>query len=267
MTNQTILKQYHLVNDYMNRLDQNGYRLIDLNMIEPFHLKDKHFQPSSILFERNEQMFAIRSDWTRTLLNYNENFLLEERLFGYFGPVIRDYQSFNQAGVELYDASKAEIIASLMLHLSFVADNTRQPMHSMVVNNDFLLDLYLEKYKLDDSIKQLIYEKNLSELRKELGKDHRIYQLMAVPVSQQYQLVEEEFGYHQEMQFIKAVKETVKDYKLKVILDLSFRSPQTYYNGFYFQVFLNYVNPLLSGGKYNNNAFGIALNLSDGGLL
>ena len=54
---------------------------------------------------------------------------------------------------------------------------------------------------------------------------------------------------------------------MKFILDLSFRSPQSYYNGFYFQVFLNHDYPLLSGGEYNSNAFGIAVNLSNGGLL
>lgn len=267
MSNIKILKQYNLVKDYMELLDREGYHLIDLNMIEPFQIEDKYDQPSNIIFERNEQIFSIRSDWTRTLLNYNENFLLDERLFGYFGQVIRDYHSFNQAGVELYNPSQEEILGSIALHLSFVAKNTDKKIHSIVVNNDNLLNLYLEKYQLNHNIRQLIYEKNLSELSKVLGSNHRIYQLMTAPVSQQFNLVEEEFGDCEEMIFIKEVKEKIKQYDLKFMLDLSFRSPQTYYNGFYFQVFLNYVNPLLSGGKYNNNAFGIALNLSDGGLL
>lgn len=267
MSNQRILKQYSLVKDYMEMLDREGYHLIDLNMVEPFQLEDKNHQPSSIVFERNEQLYAVRSDWTRTLLNYNENFRLDERLFGYFGQVIRDYHSFNQAGVELYNPTQNEVLDSIALHLAFVTANTDEKIHSVVVNNDSLLDLYVEKYQLDQPIRQLVYEKNLSELSKALGSDHRLYQLMTAPVRQQFSLVEEEFGASEEMRFIQEVKETVAPYTQKFILDLSFRSPQSYYNGFYFQVFLDYIHPLLSGGKYNNNAFGIALNLSEGGLL
>ena len=80
-------------------------------------------------------------------------------------------------------------------------------------------------------------------------------------------MVSKIFGDTKAMQAIAHLKEEITEENTKFILDLSFRSPQNYYNGLYFQAFLNSNSPILSGGEYNSNAFGIALNLADGGLL
>lgn len=72
MSNQELLNRISLGYQYTKLMADQGYRLIDLNMIEPFRIEDKKFQPSSIVFERDERMYSIRSDWTRSLLNFNE---------------------------------------------------------------------------------------------------------------------------------------------------------------------------------------------------
>ncbi|WP_020006468.1 ATP phosphoribosyltransferase regulatory subunit [Salinicoccus albus] len=267
MKNELIIRRLELARDYMNLLDEAGYQLIDMNMVEPFHIEDKRHHSSTIIFEKNEQLFSIRSDWTRSLLNYNENYYLSHRFFGYFGPVVRNYKTFYQAGVELYRPSEHEVLKSIDMHLSFAAGQSDGEFQSIIVNDDKLLDLYIDKYQLDSDIRHLVYEKNISEIRKRLGETHPLYQLMAAKVSDQINLINGEFGDGEIMSFINHLNEYLTKYHMKFIVDLSFRSPQSYYNGFYFQVFLDHDHPLLSGGEYNSNAFGIALNLSDGGLL
>lgn len=270
MTNQKILNRFQLVNEYMILMSNHDYKLIDLNMIEPFRIEDKRYQPSSLVFERNERMYAIRSDWTRSLLNYNESYFLDEKFFCYFGPIIRDYSSYYQAGVELYEPSDEDILRSIELHLDFAklkVKSDNQKLRSLVINNDYLIDLYIEKYNLPQEIRPLIYDKNLSGLSDLLGRDNPLNDILSRQVSEQFDLIQNEFSHKKEMILIKKIKAMAEAYQIKFILDLSFSSPQSYYNGLYFQVFLNYATPLLSGGEYNDQAFGIAIDIENGGLL
>lgn len=270
MSNRKMLERIALGYKYTKLLADQGYKLIDLNMIEPFRLEDKKYQPSSIVFERAERMYAIRSDWTRSLLNYNENYFLDERMFCYYGPVIRNFSSFYQAGVEIYEPTLAEIVSSIKLHLDFInanASKQNKKLRSLVINNDSLIDLYLKKYNLQEQIRDLIYDKNLSGLREEIGNNHPLCRILSTKASQQFEIVQQEFPADQEMQIIDQIKAIADDFQIRFMLDLSFRSPQTYYNGVYFQVFLNYDTPLLSGGEYNEGDFGIALNIESGGLV
>ncbi len=251
----------------MQLLSDEGYQLIDLNMVEPFQLENKSIHPDSIVFERNQQLFALRSDWTRSLLNYKQTFQLSQQKFAYYGPVVREFQTQYQAGVELFQPTIDEMLASIELHLDFVSATNESEFTILVVNNDELLDKYIAEYQLALSIKQLVVDKNLSALREKLGNEHPLYRLMAAPVSQQFGLVDDLFGESQEMQMIHRLKEKMSQSDTRFILDLSFRSPQSYYNGFYFQAFLTENTPILSGGQYADGAFGIGINLSKGGLI
>ncbi len=278
----------------MRQMAEQGCQLIDLNMIEPFRLEDKKYQPSSLIFDLNQDMYAIRSDWTRSLLNYNESYFLDARKFCYFGPVIRDYRSFYQAGVELYQPASAEILQSLEIHLDFIRDEAEQKgdqLRSIVMNHDRLIDLYIKKYQLDQSIRPLIYDKNLSLLKSKLRSAHPLLRILSARPTEQFAILKAEFRgtklraktedlscsntranqknnqFPNEIVILEQIKEIAEQRSLDCLLDLSFRSPQTYYNGLYFQVFLNYHKPLLSGGEYGERAFGIALDIEEGGLL
>lgn len=267
--NQLILKRTALGTTYLDLLDRSGFTLVDMNMIEPFSIEDKNHHPTSIVFERDSTMYAIRSDWTRTLLNFNNNYYSNDTKFGYFGPVVREHESFYQAGVEIYKASNQDIINTLLMHIQFVENSTEDTIKTFVINNDQLLDLFIDKYKLSENVRTLVYSKNISELRHVLGTDHDLYKIISAKVSEQYGMIQQLFGDTEIMQLIERVKDVIKSQnkEMKFILDLSFRSPQKYYNGLYFQAFLNANSPVLSGGQYNSSAFGIGLNLSDGGLL
>lgn len=265
--NKFILQRLALGEKYMGLLDETGYTLVDMNMIEPFSMDDKYHHPTSVVFERNNAMYAIRSDWTRTLLNFNSNFYSDDTRFGYFGPVVRENESFYQAGVEIYKAGEEDIINALLMHMNFVEECAKTSIKTLVINNDQLIDLFIEKYNLPDTMRQLIYTKNISELRELLGKNHDLYKIMSAKVSDQFKMVSSIFGDTEVMQAIAHLKEKMDEEETKFILDLSFRSPQNYYNGLYFQAFLNSNSAILSGGEYNSNAFGIALNLTDGGIL
>lgn len=267
MDNQTILKQIQLVSRYMELLTAEGYQLIDLNMVEPFQIETKNFHPDSIVFERNQQLFALRSDWTRSILNYNQSFQLSQQKFAYFGPVLREFQTQYQAGVELFKPTLEDMLASVELHLEFVRTVSESDFSVLVVNDDDLLDRYIDYYQLDSSVKQLVIDKDLSSLREQLGESHPLYQLMKLPVSQQFEKLKQLFGDSPEMQLIHKLKEKMTASGTRFVLDLSFRSPQSYYNGFYFQAFLSENTPILSGGQYAEGAFGIGINLSKGGLL
>ena len=84
MTNNIlILKRLDLGQKYLEQLDTAGYTLVDMNMIEPFSIDDKYHHPTSVVFERNNTMYAIRSDWTRTLMNFNSNYYSDDIRFGY----------------------------------------------------------------------------------------------------------------------------------------------------------------------------------------
>lgn len=267
MANTAILKRITLAMEYMQRIEESGYKLIDLNMIEPFQMENKNIHPDSIVFERNKQLFALRSDWTRSILNYNNTFQLSQQKFGYFGPVIRQHKTQYQAGVELYQPTLEEMVESIALHFDFIEEISDQTFAIIVVNNDILLDMYIKKYQLTDEIREYVIDKNLSALREALGQDHPFYELMILPVSQQFDRVNELFGDSEPMQIIHRLKETVDAKETRFMLDLSFRSPQAYYNGFYFQAFLGGNSPVLSGGQYAEGAFGIGINLSTGGLI
>jgi histidyl-tRNA synthetase len=90
---------------------------------------------------------------------------------------------------------------------------------------------------------------------------------MTVPVSHQFNLIREEVPDHDIIKKLKTLQEALAPFHLKFILDLSFSAPQGYYDGFYFHIFLDKNEPVLSGGQYEDNGFGIALNLSEGGLI
>src|SRR5699024_9964001 len=97
-----------------------------------------------------------------------------------------------------------------------------KPIQTMIINDDKLIDLYLEKYDLSSSFKQLIYDKDISSLRESLGAEHPLYQLMILPVSQQFAHVIAEF---EEQPLIKALQQLqtqVASFQFKFILDLSF---------------------------------------------
>lgn len=267
MSHNFLLQRMKVVNLYLNWINENGFKLVDLNMIEPFYLEDKKYHTSHIVFERNYDLFGIRSDWTRSLLNYKRLYHLEEHKYGYYGPVLRDNETIYQAGVEMFDVPIAEITESIIGHIKFIQKTSEVEPSIMVVNDDKIIDLYLEKYKLDKTVHSFINEKDISSLEELLGKTHPIYKLMTVPVSEQFNLISEEFQNDEIIEKLNTLKDALTPFDLKFILDLSFSAPQGYYDGFYFQVFLDKNEPILSGGQYDDAAFGIALNLSEGGLI
>lgn len=267
MTIPLTIKRLNLAHDYLQNLNKEGYKIIDLNMIEPFESEDKKYQPSNIVIDKNQALYAIRSDWTRSLLNYQNRYRLDHKEFGYFGPVLRDFETLYQAGIELYEVDNQRIKDSILFHLEFVKNKSTKNIRTIIVNDEKLIDLYIEKYSLEPSIKQTIFDKDISTLKETLGVAHPLYQAMTTTVSQQFDLVKKEFKEEKSLQFIIDLKEAVLKFEATFILDLSFRSPQGYYNGFYFQSFLNENIPVLSGGVYNHNSFGIGVNLTNGGLL
>jgi len=262
-----VIKRLKLAYDYLNQLSEEGYKIIDLNMIEPFNIEDKEYHPSNIVIERNQKMYAIRSDWTRSLLNYQNRTPRPQKRFGYFGPIIRNFNTIYQAGVELYDVNENDVIESILLHISFIQNKNRKNIRTFIINDEKLLDSFIDKYDLDSSIKQIVFEKDISAIKDKLGDKHPLYELMRTPVSQQFELINQILGNNKHFQFIHSLQKAVEDFDLDFILDLSFTSPQSYYNGLYFQAFLEENSSVLSGGEYDHNAFGIAVNLSDGGLL
>lgn len=267
MKQNVVLKRTQFVSRYLEWLTQKDVELLDLNMIEAFYLEDKKYHPSNIIFERNNEIHAIRSDWTRSILNYKQLYNLTGNKYGYFGPVIRNNDTFYQAGLEMYAISEKEILTSIIEHLAFIQSESELPPRMIIVNDVEFIDLYIDKYQLADEIKDFIFDKDFSSLADHLGTKHPLYKMLTVPVSQQYDLVEKEFEQDERMQFIQEFKQSLAPYGIKFILDLSFRSPQQYYDGFYCQVFLDKNVPVLSGGQYAQDAFGLALNLSDGGIL
>lgn len=267
MVNTLAIKRSQFVADYYQLLDENDYYIIDLNMVEPFFIEDKQYHPSNIVFERNYNLLAIRSDWTRSILNYRSLYHLPTNRLGYYGPIIRDNQTTLQAGIELYQTNAHEIIQSTLLHFDLIQVQSPVRMQTLIVNDEKIINLYLEKYQLDEKVRDLIYEKDISGMAELIGLNHPLYQLMILPVSQQFPFISQEFTDHPLLKTFNQFREATKSYGVKFIFDLSFRSPQPYYNGFYFQLFLNENLPVLSGGQYAESAFGIAINLSNGGLL
>jgi len=269
MSEPLMIQSLNLASNYLSRLNKEGYKIIDLNMIELFELEDKKYQPSNIVIERNQKIYSLRSDWTRSLLKYQNEYHLKDRTFGYFGPVLRDFETSYQAGAELYEASEGQIKDSILLHLDFIQNQDKGDIRTIIVNDEKLIDLYINKYDLTPSIKQVVFDKDISALEELLGTGHPLYQLMVTPVSKQLNLVKEEFAGedHKSLEFLIDLKEKVSQFNADFILDLSFRSPQSYYNGFFIQAFLKENAPILTGGEYNHNSFGLAINLSNGGLL
>lgn len=268
MTTSYVLQRITLAKDYLEMVSKAGFQLIDLNMVEPFNADEKAAYPQNIVFEKDDQLFAIRSDWTRSILNYRKTYDLNQANFAYYGPMIRDHKSSYQAGVELIDPSPEDVAKTIQLHLDFVEDMSQENFNIIVVNNEDILDMYIDKYQFGPEIKGYVVEKNLSALANSLGKDHDFYQLMTRPVSRQFEVVNQDFGDTPAMAAIHLLKDKLANTQTKLILDLSFRSPQQYYNGFYFQAFLNNnPKPIFSGGQYASNWFGIGMNLSKGGFL
>lgn len=268
MATSYVLQRISLARDYLETVSNAGFQLIDLNMVEPFNGDEKDQYPSNIVFEKDNQLYAIRSDWTRSILNYMKTYKLDQDNFAYYGPMIRDHKSTYQAGVELVNPGPEAMASTIQLHLDFVENKSQEKFNIIVVNNEDILDMYIEKFAFGPEIKGYVVEKNLSALANVLGKDHYFYQLMTRPVSDQFGLVNRDFGDTEAMSVIHLLKEKLVEGNTKLILDLSFRSPQAYYNGFYFQAFLNNNSkPIFSGGQYANGWFGIGMNLSKGGFL
>src|SRR5699024_12492514 len=91
-------------------------------------------------------------------------------------------------------AAEKDIIEALLMHMNYVEECAETQIKTLVINNDQLIDLFIEKYKLPDSVRQLIYTKNISGLRQQLGKDHDLYKIMSAKGSDQFKMVSEIFG-------------------------------------------------------------------------
>lgn len=268
MTTSYVLKRFNLAKNYLEMISKAGYQLIDLDMVEPFDAEDQLDLSQNIVFEKENQLYAIRSDWTRSISNYQQTFELNQSNFGYFGAVVRNYSSSYQAGVELINPTVEQMVASIQLHSDFVENVTKAQFNIFVVNHEAILDMYIKKFDLSPAIKTYVIEKNLSAIRNILGEDHDFYKLMTCPVSHQFDLVKSDFGDSQAMAPILLLKELLAASNSKLILDISFRSPRKYYNGFYFQAFLNgQSTPIISGGQYASNWFGIGMNVQKGGII
>lgn len=262
----SILKRTVLAAKYLEMLADADYRLIDLNLIEPIDAKDALAMHSENTFERGGRWYHLRSDWTRSLVAYSDAFDKALSRYGYFGPVVRHKRTYYQAGMELYQAELPEMLAAIQMHLDFIQAEAGTNIQTIIVNDLRILGKYQAKYDLSEEVMQVVAEKDLSSLAELLGREHAIYQLLAQPVKQQFAQIQAEFKGEADLAFLEGLQALLEGSQSKFLVDLSFTPPHSYYNGIYFQAFLTDYQPILTGGQYGNQSFGIGIDLSQGGL-
>ncbi|VDG76699.1 ATP phosphoribosyltransferase regulatory subunit [Actinobaculum suis] len=257
---QALRREQELMAAYAARLEGEGYELMNLNLVEPYHEEDKLYHPSTVVYAQSGRLYSLRSDWTWSLIKYRQRYRMRSSRVGYVGPVVRGTGSYNQAGVELYAPAPEDIYPCLRWHVDFLKEWTGQNLDLVVVNDESLLNLYLESSGLGKETAALVYEKNLSRLAASLGWDHPLTRVLKGKVSEQFAQIRADFPESPALAWLEKLRDALRVDTERVVLDLSFRPPQKYYNGFFFQVIGPQAEVLMSGGSYRDG-FGIGISL------
>lgn len=248
-----------------------NYEVLDLHFIERLNWQqltqdDLESMGTRSIWKNGKNFFALRNDWTDQLQHYVRTYKLNLKQAVYAGPIANNEHISTNLGIEVFHPSYEEMLTSFQAMLRFIIEEMKQPVDFAVIGHYQLLSLLLKEEERTPEILQLVNERNISELSKQLSNDHPLVRLMKQPTHLQLDYIQSMIpNDHPTYLSLMRWSEELKRAGISVVhLDITTMPPKSYYIGSFMQLFQNNQSePIMSGGHYNGaiDGFGFGIQI------
>lgn len=252
---------------FLDYFSNQGFTLIDTSFIESLNWSqltsdDLKQMPERSIWQNNDQIYALRNDFTDQLVRYYQNYELQNQKIAYSGPIARYQEVSTQLGLECYNPTIQDIHHAFQQFHTYIQHHLSTTVQYVVIGHYQLIHLLLDAKEQTASVLKWISQRNISELKKALGVQHPIVQLLLTPTDQQLSLLTSLYSAEHHIvaslelwaTFLQSLNIT------NIHLDITPLPPRSYYKGTFIKAYLNN-NHVLSGGYYNNQLEGFGLGL------
>ncbi len=269
--NYELIQHKTLELDFLNYAMSLGYSLIDFELIEhyawneltPDQLKNLAMNYNWI---NGQEVNTLRSDWTSTIVAYQQKYKLKSEKIAYCGPVFSKEGAKDQLGMEIFTGDIAAQQKLLTQTIGFIEEKMESPVSIVVVSHNKLLKKILTERQLaDPRLRGFIEARDSGGLSAILGAAHPLIRMMDYPLHEQVGYLGEhypELSKHIEElnSWIGLLKGLNIPYVYADILALP---SQSYYRGIFFKGYHEELkSPIIGGGQYTaaGKAFGVGIN-------
>ncbi len=264
-----VLKRKELELRFLNYFQSHQYEVIDMHLIERLNWQqltqdDLESMGTRSIWKNGQNFFALRNDWTDQLQHYVRTYSLNLKQVAYAGPIANNEHISTNLGIEVFHPSYEEMLTSFQLMLRFIQQEMKQKVDFAVIGHYQLLSLLLTEEERTSNILQLINERNLSELSKQLSKGHKLITLLKQPTHLQLDYIQSLIpNDHPTYLSLLRWSEELKRAGISTIhLDITTMPPKSYYIGSFMQLFQNdQSEPIMSGGHYNGEIDGFGFGI------
>lgn len=255
---------------FLKFFKQQGYELVDFDLIERLdwrklthedlqQMDERHF------WQHNKQIYALRNDFTDQLFRYFTAFPSNQQQIAYSGDIIRNNKVIKQVGIENYNPTFDMIKNSFRDFHNFIELYLKDRIQFVILGHYQLIDALLDKELQTSKLLELIEERNISGLIKQLGFRHPLIQILKENTLNQLKLLPNYLNSnHPVLQSILLWENWLKTIGLKELhLDITARPPRSYYKGVFIKCQLEYSDDrVLTGGYYHGALEGFGLGLT-----
>ncbi|MBI5974423.1 ATP phosphoribosyltransferase regulatory subunit [Staphylococcus canis] len=253
---------------FLKYFSNQGYTLIDTSFIETLQWSQlstddlKQMDERSI-WQNHDQLYALRNDFTDQLVRYYQNYPLQAQSIAYSGPIVRHQNVRTQLGIECYDPTIQDIHQAFEHFNHYIQSEMNTAIQYVVIGHYQLIDLLLKPEFQTEAILTAITQRNISELKKQLGIEHPIVQLLLTPTHKQLDALNE--LYTVDHSLVSSLNRWASFFKslglTDIHLDITPMAPRSYYKGTFVKAYLE-DERVVSGGYYDNGLEGFGLGLT-----
>lgn len=257
--------------DFLQYAMSLGYSLIDFELIEHYEWNDlSPDQLRSLAYSYNwingANVNSLRSDWTNTIVQYQQKYKLKAEKIAYCGPVFTRDGSRDQLGMEIFSGDIAAQQLLLTQGIQFIEKKMDSPITIAVLSHNKLLKKILTERQLADPVlRGFLEERNPDGLAGILGKGHALIEMMGYPLHQQISYLDEHFPeLHRHIDELNSWYQVLQNCGIPhVYADVLALPNQSYYRGVFFRGYHEALKtPIIAGGQYTGpgKAFGVGIN-------
>ncbi|MBZ8171582.1 ATP phosphoribosyltransferase regulatory subunit [Staphylococcus cohnii] len=252
---------------FLKHFQQADFKLVDFSFIESLSWQsltpdDLQQMTERSFWQHDHHIFALRNDFTDQLLRYYSNYQPEQQRLAYTGPIVRNNEVYTQLGIEHYNPTITDMQNDFKTFYNFIKYTLNDDIDFVILGHYQLIDLLLAANEQNQTILNLIQERNISELTAQLGLAHPVVQLLTTKTTEQLDLLTRLFPHdHRTIQSLHRWEQWFKSQNITEIhLDITPRPPRSYYKGSFMKCHLkNNKTQRLTGGFYKGKLEGFGL--------
>ncbi|MEQ5994211.1 ATP phosphoribosyltransferase regulatory subunit [Staphylococcus saccharolyticus] len=256
---------------FLKYFNQQGYQLVDFNLIEKLNWKtltheDLQQMDERCFWQHNKHMYVLRNDFTNQLFRYFTAFPIKYKLVAYVGDIIRNHKVIKQVGIENYHPKFETMTKSFLDFHHFIHQYLNDCIQFVILGHYQLINTLLKPHDQTEDVMEMIEERNLSGLIQKLGVQHPLIQILKENTLNQLKVFPDYLHVnHPVLKSIQSWGSWLKKQGITQIhLDITAQPPRSYYKGVFIKCHLEQSSHrVLTGGYYNDvlEGFGLGLTL------